>query len=326
MEQQQREPASRDGRAPDAGSGGWWRRVGEMFVQATKDFFHDNGPQWAAAISYYSLLSTFPLLLAAASVAAFFVEPAWVVNRLTELLGQFLPAGESEIDSIVQNAIEARGTVGLLSFGALLWSGSRVFGALTRALNIVYDVDETYSFLKRTLVEFAMLLTIGLLFVVALSLRPLLALLASIIDDLTPLTETLAARAALQLLPVVLLVVALFLLYRFVPRARVDWRAALFGAVLAAALIIIARPIFTTYARQFASYNLIYGSMAIVAILIFWAWIVAVIILYCGEIVSHTQAMLIEKQPAYKVEEAHLARSPNKKGRRQELRRAAQEN
>jgi membrane protein len=303
-----------------AGSGGWWRRVGSMFVQATRDFFHDNGPQWAAAISYYGLLSIFPLLLAAAAVAAFFVEPAWVVGQLTSLLGQFLPAGESEIDSIIREAIEARGTVGLLSFGALLWSGSRVFGALTRALNIAYDADERYGFVKRTLVEFLMMLTVGLLFVVALSVRPLLTLLASLVDNFTSITESLAARAAL------LLVAALFLLYRFVPRVRVDWRAALLGAVLAAALIIVARPIFITYVRQFASYNLIYGSMAIVAILIFWAWIVAVIIIYGGEIVSHTQAMLIENLPGHKVEEEHLARSPLKKGRPEEWRKAPQEN
>lgn len=313
MNQYQSESTSLDGRWPVAGPGDWWRRAGQMFLQAIKDFFHDSGPQWAAAISYYSLLSVFPLLLAAASVAAFFVEPAWAVDRLTGLLGRFLPAGQSEIESIVQSAIEARGTVGLLSLGALLWSGSRVFGALTKALNIAYDVDETYGFFKRTLVEFAMLLTVGLLFVVALSIRPVLTLLAGFTDGFIPGSQSLVTRAAVQLLPVLLLGVALFLLYRFVPRVRVDWRAALFGAVLAAALIVIARPIFITYVRQFASYNLIYGSMAIVAILVLWAWIVAVIIIFGGEVVSHTQAMLIEKQPGQQVEAAHLARSPFKK-------------
>ena len=45
-------------------------RLGLVLWQAAKDLLVDNGPQWAAAVSYYALLSAFPLLLLAAALAA----------------------------------------------------------------------------------------------------------------------------------------------------------------------------------------------------------------------------------------------------------------
>lgn len=82
---------------------------------------------------------------------------------------------------------------------------------------------------------------------------------------------------------------------------------------IAALLFILARPLFVRYLNQFASYQDIYGSLAIVIILVFWAWIVAVIMLFGGEIASHSEEMLIEGNPATEVERRHIERAPTKK-------------
>lgn len=105
--------------------------------------------------------------------------------------------------------------------------------------------------------------------------------------------------------------IALFFLYLFVPRRRVNWRAVVPGAILAGLLILAARPLFLTYVQRFADYNLIYGSLAIVIILVLWAWLVAVLILWGGEVVSHIQTMLLEGKSAAEVEQRHLRRSPS---------------
>ena len=51
-------------------------QIGQLVFLSTKDLFRDNGPQWAAAIAYYALLSSFPLLLAVVAVAAYLVDPS----------------------------------------------------------------------------------------------------------------------------------------------------------------------------------------------------------------------------------------------------------
>lgn len=289
---------------------GWLREGRAVLVQSARDLLVDNGPQWAAAIAYYSLLSVFPLLLVGAAVAAFFVEPQWVIERATRVLGAFIPSsGADQIRDVVTEAMAARGRIGILSFATLLWAGSRVFGVVTKALNIAYDADETYGFLKRTLVELTMVVTLGALFVLALASRLLLDLLGRSLRFL-PIERGLLFQALEAVAPALLLLVTFLLTYRFVPRAQQDWRSALAGAGAATALVLAARPLFLRYVRDFAQYNLIYGSIAVVIILVLWAWVVALILLFGGELASHVQAMVIERRPVEEVEQRHQARSP----------------
>jgi membrane protein len=285
------------------------QRLWQVVVQSAKDFFVDDSPQWAAAIAYYSLLSAFPLLLAIASIAAYFVDPDWAVEQAARLLDAFLPAGAIEIEETITSAIDARGTVSLLSIGTLLWTGSRVFGAVTKALNIAFSAEEPYSFWKRTLVELLMLLSVGLLFVVALTSRYLIGLLWGQAQN-TAENNSLFITTLRGILPAVLLLLSLFLIYRFVPRTKVDWRAALVGGALAAGGMLIARPIFITYINRFASYNLIYGSLAVVVIIVFWAWIMGLIFLFAGQITAHIHQIIIKGQTIEEVEQAHKERSP----------------
>lgn len=282
------------------------RRIGAVLVQSARDLVRDGGTSWAAAIAYYSLLSTFPLLLAIAAIAAYFVQPEWAVEQATQLLSTFLPRGSMRIEEIVQGAIDARQGASIVSIAALLWSGSRVFGVVTRALNLAYGADERYGIVRRVAIELAMTVTVGLFFVAALASRVWLRLLWR--QWLGGDELSLLFRSLMAIVPGAMLVVAFFLVYRFVPRRRVAWQAAAAGSVLATALVLIARPLFLTYLRNFATYNLIYGSLAIVIVLVLWAWLVALIGLYGGEVVAHTQAMLIEGKSAAATARDHRLR------------------
>lgn len=283
-----------------------------LVIQSGKDMFTDNALQWAAAVAYYTLLSVFPLLLAAISIAGFFVNADWAVARTTQLLGEFVPQGERWIEDTVRGLLAARGPATLLSLGALLWTGSRVFGSLTRALNIAFDVDETYSFGKRLLVELGFLLTLGLLFLLALSSGFLLNLARQALGILPAGREPLM-RVLSATVPALLLLLTFFLVYRFVPRTRPDWKAALGGSAVATLLFLVARPLFGYYVQEFAGYNLIYGSLSIVIILLIWTWLSAVIVLFGGEIASHMQMMWIEGKDHREVERRHAARSPERR-------------
>ena len=284
------------------------KQTGKVLFQSGKDFINDNGPQWAAAIAYYSLLSVFPLLLAAASIAAYFVDPEWAIQQGTSLIGNFLPGGEGQIRQVVESAIQARGTVSLFSILTLLWSGSRVFGVVTKALNIAYDASEPYGFLKRVLVELLIMLTIGILFILALSSRFLIAFIANQSNmDLQGNWWWAFIQFALRPL---LLAVSVFLIYQFVPRRKVTWWASLAGAVLFTVLFLVAQPLFTGYIQRFANYNLIYGPLAIVIILVLWTWLVSSFLILGGELVSHIQDMMVEKKPAEKIEDSHKRHDP----------------
>ena len=267
------------------------RRIGYVVLRSGRDFFADSGTQWAAAVAYYALLSLFPLLLAVVSIAAYVVNEEEVIAQINERLGNFLPSGSDQVTSIVHGAIEARGPVGLISVVTLLWTGTRVFSALTKSLNAAFDVDDPYGFLRRFLVDALMLCTIGGLFLVATGASFVLELLARY----GPLGAIWGiARLALA---AAFLLLAFVLLYRFVPRRRPSWQAAAIGGVVATALFLIARPLFLFYVERFGQYNLIYGSFGIVILLILWAWIVSLITLFGGEITGMSQRLLVEWRP-----------------------------
>jgi membrane protein len=291
---------------------GWIVRAGEVLIQSFKDFLCDNGPVWAAAISYYTLLSLFPLLLGAASLAAFFIDPIWAVDQVTRALGDYLPLDEElAIAAIVKEVIEARGSASLLSIAALLWASTQVFGAMTQALNIAYDVDETYGFLKSILVRLLMLVTIGVLFVVSFTLNVLVHWLWRWLNFI-PDDESRFLPLVVGAIPALMLLVTFFLIYRFVPRRKVSGRAALAGAGLSTGLFLAARPLFLGYVEWFAHYNLIYGSITLLIVMILWAWLMAMILLFGGEVAAHTQAMWLEGKPARVIERRHEARAPVK--------------
>lgn len=280
----------------------WW---------ALTDFVEDNGPQWAAALAYYALLSVFPLLLAALSIATFFVDPDFAADQATSVLGSFLPTGQEQIRSIVESVFEARGGVSLIALALLLWTGSRVFGVATQALNIAFDADESYGFVKRTALQFAMAATLGLLLIAALASRWAIGFAwgrLGLEDELGWLLT------ALQwLIPGALLVVTLFLAYRWVPRTRVNNSAALVGAAVSTVAFLIARPLFSYYVTRVGNYNMIYGSLAVVIILVLWAWLSAMILLFGGEIAALLEAMEHRGKTRREVEEHHRLRSPVRK-------------
>jgi membrane protein len=281
----------------------------KVLVQSAIDFAHDSGTQWAAAISYYSLVSFFPLLLATAGVAAFFINPEWAVEQLTGLLGSYLPAGSIHIRRLVEETIAARGGLSLLSFGIFIWTGSRVFGAVTKGLNIAYDSDEPYNFFRRAAIEIGYTLTIGVLFILALGSRVLLGFVWSTLIPIMS-RDGLLYRALQAILPAVILIVVFYLTFHFVPRRKVVRTAALAGAILAAVLFLVARPLFITYIIGFTSYSIVYAPLALVLVLVLWVWLSAVILLYAGEVVSHIQDMVIDGLSVEEVERRHLIRNP----------------
>lgn len=283
--------------------------AGKVLVQTVKHFTVDNGPQWAAAIAYYTLLSIFPLLLAAIAIAAYFVDRQWALEQGSQLVAGLVPSGSQFLREVIEDIIETRGQVGTVSMLVLIWSGSRVFGVITKALNIAYHVSEPYGFFKRTLVELLMTFTIGILFVLALGSRLVISFIEGLIE-IPFLQEHGFYQFLSYAIPAVLVLLSLFLTYQYVPRRRVAWWAALAGALLFTVLFLIAQPLFTRYIETFANYSLVYGPLAIVITLVLWIWISANLLILGGELASHIQDLVVEEKSEKEVEKQHEERDP----------------
>ena len=273
------------------------RSAGAVLLGALGGLFADKKTHWAAAIAYYSLLSLFPALLIAVSLAAAFVDPLWAVEQATSLLRAFAPTGAGRVEAILRQAVARRAGVSLLSGLALLWTGSRVVDALTHALNLAYGVEAAYGFLKGLLVKLAVLLTVGLVFVLALSAELLIDLLRGVLGVL-PTGRELVLEVVKETISPCLLLIAFFLIYRFVPQRRTDWRAALVSAGAATLLFLASRALFLAYLDRFGQYELIYGPSAIVVVLMLWIWIVALLTIFGGELAARIERHYLDGHAA----------------------------
>jgi membrane protein len=288
------------------------RQGWEIVIQSAKDMVVDNGTSWAAAIAYYALLSAIPLLLLVASAASLFVDAQWAVERITNMLGDFVPRTEGTIEDTVNGAIAARGQVGLISLITLLWTGTRVFDALIRAMNVTFNVDDDYSPLQRLAIEVVMLLTVGAFFMLAVA-SGLLIDPAWELARGVPADDGLVMTLLTWIVRATLLFLAFYLIYRFVPRRRSDDRALVCGAAVATVLLLVVSAIFGYFIGQSGTYNLLYGPLAVVAIIIVWVGIAAQIMVLGGEIVSHVQEIAIEGRSAEEVGRRHAERSPRQR-------------
>lgn len=277
---------------------------------AGRDFVVDDGLHWSSSIAFYGALSLLPLVLAAVDIAAWFTDPHTANQQAGEILRYVVPHAETVRD-VVDRAITTRHHTNPLSVLVLLYAGGRTFSVLTRALNVAYDVNEAGGFFRRLLVEIGILFALGLLFVGALLASLLLPGFGRGTAPAPP-TGTVLGPLVRWLVPALLLLGGLFCLYKFVPRRRCNWQSALLGALVAGALCAGAKPLFLFYVDRLASYNQIYGWLTIGVVFMVWAELVAIIILYGGELASHAQMMVYDGLSGQEVSRQHRRRSPGR--------------
>src|SRR4051812_9871445 len=139
------------------------------------EFSEDNMTDWAAALTYYGLLSLFPALIALVSIIGLVADPASVTKDVTQIVTQLGPKSAAQtfagpIHSITQNK-SAAGILLVVSLAAALWSASGYIGAFMRASNVIYETPEGRPIWKlRPLQMLVTLVMILLMAVIALAL------------------------------------------------------------------------------------------------------------------------------------------------------------
>src|SRR3954470_2748393 len=139
------------------------------------EFSEDNMTDWAAALTYYGLLSLFPALIALVSIIGLVADPAEVTKNVTQIVSSLGPKSAAQtfagpIKSITANK-SAAGILLILSLATALWSASGYVGAFMRASNVIYETPEGRPIWKlRPLQVLVTLVMIILLAIIALAL------------------------------------------------------------------------------------------------------------------------------------------------------------
>jgi membrane protein len=283
-----RDDEVREDRAPDEPTDlprrSWWG----VLKRTGKEFSDDNLTDWAAALTYYGVLSLFPALLVLVSILGLVGQSA--TQPLIDNVGKFAPGAATDIvRSAIQNLEKSQGAAGILfvvGLAGALWSASGYIGAFIRAANAIWDVEEGRPVWK----TIPLRLGITLLMLVLLTLTAVGVVitgpLADRVGDLIGLGSVAVTVWDIAKWPVLLAIVSLMLaiLYYAAPNVRqpgFSWVSP--GGVVAVVLWIVASAVFALYVANFGSYNKTYGSLGAVIIFLVWLWISNIAVLLGAE-------------------------------------------
>jgi membrane protein len=235
----------------------------------------------AAGVAYYSLLSIFPLLLGLIAVFGFFLPSVNLQDALLNYVGDNIPGATNILKQNIASIIELRGVMGILSIIVFFWGASVIFSAVSLAINRAWDIRRVRPFYIRKPRELGMVFGIGILFLLSLGASAIILILRRVLN--LPAADLIIVNVGSWLVAFLLILAVFLLLYKLIPNTKTYWRYIWPGALLAAVLFEIARTLFIFYLENFANYQLIYGSIASIIVLLVWIYYSAFIMILGAE-------------------------------------------
>jgi membrane protein len=262
-----------------------WKGV---LKRALREFSEDNVTDWAAALTYYGVLSIFPMLLALISLLGLFGASA--TQPLLDNISSVAPGPAKDIvTQAIQNLQKSQGAAGVLFFvglAAALWSASGYVGAFMRASNDIWDVEEGRPAWKTIPLRLGVTALLLVLLTISALAVVLTGPLAKSIGDIVGLGSTAVMVWDIAKWPVLILLVSFMiaLLYYAAPNVKhpkFQWVSP--GSIMAVVLWIVASALFAFYVANFSSYNKTYGALGGVIVFLTWLWITNCVILLGAE-------------------------------------------
>ncbi|PYQ39105.1 MAG: hypothetical protein DMG99_17025, partial [Acidobacteria bacterium] len=264
-----------------------WTQVKGALARTYEGVQRKHTMQMAAGLSYYFVMSLFPLLIVFAAAVAYLPVP----NLFDQALGfasRFMPHESMGLVKAVLRQVITPHRGKFMSFGIVgtIWAASGGFSSMMEALNVAYDVPESRPFWKTRPLAIGLTFLIGVLLVIALALMLVgpdfggwLAAkvgLGSIFVAVWPYLRWSIAIA--------FAVLAIELIYFFAPNVRQRFRRTLPGAALAVAGWLLLSWALGIYFQHFTNLNKTYGTLAAAIALMVWLYWTAFAILLGGEI------------------------------------------
>ena len=250
----------------------------------------------AASISYYAILSLFPLAIGLISLFSLILEAEVVETEVFGFFRTHLPGSDGLLIANVEAVKNIRGPLGIVSALGLLWSSSLLFGAITRAVNRAWDIPYDRPFYVEKPRHFIMVFCVAPLLVLSVVSTTGLQILG---NEEWPVLGRLAflehngINTLARPLPFVFSLAIFLLIYKFAPYARTYWRYVWTGALASALLFDVGKSVFVWYLENYAAYERIYGALASVIVLLVWVYISSMIVIIGAEVSSEYQRMCL---------------------------------
>lgn len=257
---------------------GW----GEVALKVWSESSRDRLFLVAAGVAFFTLLALFPALSALIAVWSLFGDPAKAIAALGEI-AFILPPGGVDLMRNQAELVGASGRGNLTTYitfgiGISIWSANAGMKSMFDAMNIIYDEEEKRGFFALNFRS--LLFTLGALAVFLASLAVIVAVPVAL--AWLNMSTDLMFMVAFVRWPALLAITIVFLtlLNRYGPsRPPQRSRWSLWGSTLGACMWLTISLLFSFYVGHIANLTATYGSLAVIAGLMTWLWLSALVIL-----------------------------------------------
>ncbi|MBE2894493.1 virulence factor BrkB family protein [Spirabiliibacterium falconis] len=236
-----------------------------IFLKLFWHRYNENKLNMAAGyLTYSTMLALVPLVMVSLAIFSAFPVFKEVSGEVQNMIfSNFAPETGGVVQEYINEFVE----------NSKKMSGIGIIGLIVVALMLISSIDRTLNDIwpntnSRTLfVSFSMywmILTLGPLFL------GVSVIVSSYIFSSDAFSNATFSTYLLSIIPFLLTWLAFTLIYTVVPNTKVNLRYAMIGALIAAIFFTLGKRAFTWYIAAFPSYQLIYGAMATLPILLLW--------------------------------------------------------
>jgi membrane protein len=260
-------------------------RLPRVTRRAVNGFLVHDSLQYAGSMAYFGVLSLFQLLVLGVVVGSYVLGEEEARQFVVEQVAAGSPLDPELIGGVIDAVTESRGSMTVIGIAFLAWSALGIFSALSGGVSRAFENAPPRPFLKDKLIGLLLMGVTGVLAVASLVIGLVTGVIQQVAED--ALARLPGGGTAIWLIgllvPIVLIFVAFWVIYRVVPNRPVSWGEVLPGAVVAALLWTALRFGFTYYATNVANYDSAFGPLSTGVTLLVFLYFASVIVLLGAE-------------------------------------------
>lgn len=263
-----------------------------LVIQTALKWQRDDCLEMGAALSYYALFSLFPTVLIVLSIVGAFIGPeSGAAEQILLFARNSLPPEayslvDNTLSQLNRNSLEA----GIISFLILCFTASGVFGALTRSMNKIWQVDlekkhqtgvksAAKNFMRNRFFAFMLVFSTSALIFMSLISKIIIEVIIEVVQNLESVLgilqiDDLLILKALQTSTSYLGISAIImLLFRILPNTRICWGDVFLGSLATSGLFMLLQHLASNSIIRFGEQFLSYGAVGSVMILLLWIFL-----------------------------------------------------
>ncbi|GAB4424506.1 MAG: hypothetical protein Kow0031_03540 [Anaerolineae bacterium] len=272
------------------------------FFKGTQfDWLNTQPTRMAAALAFRGIFSLAPLILIVFIMVTLAFDQQVAATEVSEVLERLVgPEITSLMGEMLTSTVETVPNSGVISLlitiGVMLYAATALFYELKLTLNTIWGIPYTQSvgvfhFIKDRLVALVIVFGIGFLFVALVIINTIMSLLVSLLQ-LDTLFSLASVAASFGLITLVIA-----LLFKFLPDARVFWRAVWVGAPVTSLMLTVGVWLLGIY-LALTSVGAAYGGAGALMATLIWLYYSAHIVIVGAAFTRSLEVRVIAPPPA----------------------------